>query len=171
MGFKCGLCSTVCNYINGKAVPTECTTPDPIVWIDHCVNNPNEGQRVSVQKALRMATRNGYATTFDNGFDRTGAPWGKYYNTIQSVVIGNNVTSVGTNAFYGCKALTKVTIGKGVKTIGAGAFRGCVNLTSVSIPATVAIIGENAFYGDRKLKTIRIYSKKLKLLYHSKFVV
>lgn len=30
MGYKCGLCSTVCNYINGKAYPTECTTPDPI---------------------------------------------------------------------------------------------------------------------------------------------
>ena len=30
MGYKCGLCSTVCNYIDGKAVPTECTTPDPI---------------------------------------------------------------------------------------------------------------------------------------------
>lgn len=30
MGHKCGLCSTVCNYIDGKAIPTECTTPDPI---------------------------------------------------------------------------------------------------------------------------------------------
>lgn len=30
MGHKCGLCSTVCNYINGKPIPTECTTPDPI---------------------------------------------------------------------------------------------------------------------------------------------
>ena len=30
MGFKCGLCSTVCNYIDGEAVPTEHTTPDPI---------------------------------------------------------------------------------------------------------------------------------------------
>ncbi len=29
-GYKAGLCSTVCNYIDGKAVPTECTTPDPI---------------------------------------------------------------------------------------------------------------------------------------------
>ncbi len=29
-GYKCGLCSTVCNYIDGKPVPTECTTPDPI---------------------------------------------------------------------------------------------------------------------------------------------
>ena len=30
MGIKAGLCSTVCNYIDGKAYPTECTTPDPI---------------------------------------------------------------------------------------------------------------------------------------------
>lgn len=29
-GFKCGLCSTVCNYIDGSAIPTEHTTPDPI---------------------------------------------------------------------------------------------------------------------------------------------
>lgn len=30
LGYKCGLCSTVCNYIDGVAVPTECTTPDPV---------------------------------------------------------------------------------------------------------------------------------------------
>lgn len=30
MGYKCGLCSTVCNYIDGEAIPTEHTTPDPI---------------------------------------------------------------------------------------------------------------------------------------------
>ena len=30
MGIKAGLCSTVCNYIDGEPVPTECTTPDPI---------------------------------------------------------------------------------------------------------------------------------------------
>lgn len=30
MGHKTGLCSTVCNYIDGKPISTECTTPDPI---------------------------------------------------------------------------------------------------------------------------------------------
>ena len=30
MGYKCGLCSTVCNYIDGQPIPTECTTPDAI---------------------------------------------------------------------------------------------------------------------------------------------
>lgn len=29
-GYKCGLLSTVCNYIDGEASPTEHTTPDPI---------------------------------------------------------------------------------------------------------------------------------------------
>lgn len=30
LGYKCGLCSTVCNYVGEKPYPTECTTPDPI---------------------------------------------------------------------------------------------------------------------------------------------
>ncbi len=28
LGYKCGLCSTVCNYIDGEALPTDHTTPD-----------------------------------------------------------------------------------------------------------------------------------------------
>ena len=30
IGYKAGLCSTVCNYINDTPIPTEVTTPDPI---------------------------------------------------------------------------------------------------------------------------------------------
>ena len=30
MGYKCGLCSTVCNYIEDRPYPTSQTTPDPI---------------------------------------------------------------------------------------------------------------------------------------------
>ena len=29
-GYKVGLCSTVCNYIDGRPIPTEVTTPDPV---------------------------------------------------------------------------------------------------------------------------------------------
>ena len=29
-GHKCGLCSTVCNYIDGRAIPADHTTPDPV---------------------------------------------------------------------------------------------------------------------------------------------
>ena len=42
-----------------------CTAPDPIVWMDKAVNNPNAAEAVSVRDALRMCTWNGYYTTFD----------------------------------------------------------------------------------------------------------
>ena len=43
-----------------------CTDPDPIVWLDRCVNHSNPAERVSMQTALRMATRNGCYATFDD---------------------------------------------------------------------------------------------------------
>ncbi|MBR0109432.1 MAG: amidohydrolase family protein [Bacteroidales bacterium] len=49
----------------GLGSDAPCTSPDPIVWIDKCVNNPNEKERVSIQQALRMATYNGYFISFD----------------------------------------------------------------------------------------------------------
>ncbi len=42
-----------------------CTTPDPIVWMDKAVNNPNPNEAVSVKDALRMCTYNGCYTSFD----------------------------------------------------------------------------------------------------------
>ena len=42
-----------------------CTSPDPIVWIDKAVNNPNAEEAVTIQDALRMCTYNGCYTTFD----------------------------------------------------------------------------------------------------------
>lgn len=56
-------------YENGIVVSfgsdAPCTAPDPIVWMDRAVNNPNKKEAVSVQNALRMCTYNGYYTTFD----------------------------------------------------------------------------------------------------------
>lgn len=80
------------------------------------------------------------------GLVSTGAaPWTKYTSLITEVVIGKNVTTVGTYAFYGCSNLTKVKIGGKVERIGAAAFQQCGKLTSISIPAKVKKVGENAF--------------------------
>lgn len=49
----------------GLGSDAPCTSPNPIVWIDRCVNNPNKDQRVSIRQALRMATWNGYYIAFD----------------------------------------------------------------------------------------------------------
>ena len=57
-------------------------------------------------------------------------PWYSYNSSIQYVVIGNNVTSIGSYAFGGCSGLTSVTIPNSVTSIGDWAFSGCSSLTS-----------------------------------------
>ncbi|MDE6337032.1 MAG: leucine-rich repeat protein, partial [Muribaculaceae bacterium] len=53
---------------------------------------------------------------------------------LKTVVLPENVTTIGEGAFQGCKNLESVTI-PGVSAIGEGAFYGCDNLTSVLLPA------------------------------------
>ena len=74
------------------------------------------------------------------------APWYSYRTSVQYVVIGNGVTSIGSNAFYNCDSLTSVTIPNSVTSIGSRAFSGCRSLTSVTIPNSVTSIGSSAFY-------------------------
>ena len=57
--------------------------------------------------------------------------------SISSVVIGDNVTTIGKRAFYDCHVLKSVTIGKGVTTIGELAFYECSTLPSITIPGNV----------------------------------
>ena len=66
---------------------------------------------------------------------------------LTSVTIGNNVTSIGQEAFKGCSGLTSVNIGDNVTSIGQSAFYGCSELTSVNIPNSVKYIEEATFSG------------------------
>ena len=77
--------------------------------------------------------------------ERTSAPWGKFFKTIQAVVLEDGVTSIGWSAFSGCTALKSVTIPDSVTSIGSNAFYNCTALTSVTIPDSVTSIGGNAF--------------------------
>jgi len=65
--------------------------------------------------------------------------------TITSVTIGTNVTSIGNSAFEYCDGLTNVTIGNAVANIGNYAFESCVRLKRVTIPNSVTNIGNGAF--------------------------
>ena len=63
----------------------------------------------------------------------------------KNTVIPNTVTSIGNNAFYGCRGLTSITIPDGVTSIGDYAFENCTGLTSITIPASITTIGDFAF--------------------------
>ena len=75
---------------------------------------------------------------------------------LTNATIGNNVTSIGINAFQGCSRLTSMTIPDSVTSIGESAFSGCGGLNRVTIGNGVASIGSNAFNGSSNLLTIYI---------------
>jgi hypothetical protein len=60
--------------------------------------------------------------------------------------IPSSVTSIGEQAFGGCKGLTSVTIPSSVTSIGSWAFYGCKGLKSVTLPKGVKI-GTDSFKG------------------------
>ena len=75
---------------------------------------------------------------------------------LTSIEIPNSVTSIGNEAFYGCRGLTSMTIGNSVTSIGDDAFFRCSGLTSVPIPNSVTSIGYGAFKGCSGLTSVTI---------------
>ena len=55
------------------------------------------------------------------------------------------MTSIGREAFYGCRELSGITIPDGVTNIGISAFYACYALADVKIPDSVTNISDSAF--------------------------
>ncbi|MDR1667645.1 MAG: leucine-rich repeat domain-containing protein [Bacteroidales bacterium] len=79
------------------------------------------------------------------------APWHSYLSFIKKIVIGNDIESIGANAFPRCSNLTSLTLSNRVTRIEEGAFEGCDRLTSFTLPDRITSIGESAFEGCRSL--------------------
>ena len=73
----------------------------------------------------------------------------------KNTVIPNSVTSIATQAFENCSALTSITIPNSVTSIGWGAFHNC-GLTSVTIPNSVTSIDSRAFDGCSGLTSVTV---------------
>jgi hypothetical protein len=78
---------------------------------------------------------------------------------LNTIVIPNSVTSIGTNAFSFCRGLTKVSIPNSVKTIGNWAFYRCTGLTTVTIGNSVTTIEDGAFNGCTQMESVTIGEK------------
>ena len=78
-------------------------------------------------------------------------PWMDYRNSIQTIVIGDQITQIGRNAFP-WTACSTIKFGKNVRSIGERAFNGCRNLNGdLTLPDSVQTIGAGAFQGCEKL--------------------
>ena len=90
-----------------------------------------------------------YASTNDQ-------PWKAFQGGIKTVIIGDNVTTIGERAFAACNALQNVTLGSCVQTIEVSAFGTCQALQSISFPASVTTIGEYAFAFCKALQQVTV---------------
>ncbi len=75
---------------------------------------------------------------------------------ITSVIIPNSLISTGNYAFSGCVNLISVQIGNSVMTIETGTFKGCTGLTNITIPNSVTSIKGDAFSGCTSLSSVTI---------------
>ena len=80
---------------------------------------------------------------------------------LNNITIGENVKSIGANAFSGCSStkFDRISIPASVTTIGASAFEGCKNLSTVTIydgDKSCTTIGTKAFYGCENLTSITV---------------
>ncbi|MBR3613152.1 MAG: leucine-rich repeat protein [Bacteroidaceae bacterium] len=117
------------------------TCGDNIIWV---LNN-----------GVLTISGTGAMTDYYTYGDNT-APWNEYCEDITAVIIENDVTSIGDDAFFNCDGLTSVTIPNSVTSIGSSAFYDCSGLTSVTIPNSVTSIGSSAFYNCTGITSVTI---------------
>ncbi|MCQ2070859.1 MAG: leucine-rich repeat domain-containing protein, partial [archaeon] len=98
----------------------------------------------------------------------TDAPWGgQYASSVVTVVIGDGISSIGTNAFYGCTSIASfegsyegiADEGHVLLTKDLGTVVTCVyapSVTEVTVPSTVTAIEMEAFVGHTNLVIVTI---------------
>ena len=74
--------------------------------------------------------------------------WDQYAAEAKSVVIGDEVTSVGAGAFLWFSELQEVELGESVAFIGDAAFSNCSCLRTVNFPEKLKYAGAGAFNND-----------------------
>ena len=73
-----------------------------------------------------------------------------------SISLPEGVTTIGDSAFYQCRSLTSISLPEGVTSIGNSTFNQCSSLTSISLPEGVTSIGSLAFNNCYSLTNINI---------------
>lgn len=89
-------------------------------------------------------------------YPSNNSPFKNHKEGIESIILGENVTEISNEEFYGLKKIASVALPKNLKKIGSMAFYGCEGLTELTIPGGVIEIGQQAFDLCKNLKTLRI---------------
>lgn len=79
-------------------------------------------------------------------------PWYSKRQSVEKIVIGEGITSVANDAFYGCSNLKEIVLPSTLKAVYSYAFCSSNGAYTVTIPPTVEIIEMMAFYGAETIK-------------------
>ena len=82
--------------------------------------------------------------------------WNSNIRNIKKVIIENNVTNIGSYAFYDAQNLTSITIPDSVTNIGEFSFYGCNSLTSIQLPKSITSISDLTFAFCLNLEKVAI---------------
>lgn len=82
---------------------------------------------------------------------------------LETLVLGDSVTSIPDNMFRFCSNLSSITFGNGLKRIGINAFSYCSSLSEITIPGNVEIIDEYAFCNCENLLKVIIKDGTIKI--------
>lgn len=86
-------------------------------------------------------------------------PWKNHKGSITAVDIGDEVTTIGTYAFYGFTALENIVIPAGVTSIGDHAFESSDSLLSVTIlSGNLTYIGPDSFAECEGISYVNLYA-------------
>lgn len=77
-----------------------------------------------------------------------------YCSSLQEIEIPSSVKIIDQLAFSSCNNLTEVTLNNGLETIGSYAFSYCSSLSSITLPSSLTLIENKAFYLCESLKTV-----------------
>lgn len=93
----------------------------------------------------------------DNGFIFIGNKLNRYIGNETIVTIPSYITTISSWAFAGCVSIEKVIIGQSVESIGTAAFYGCTNLQEVALLSSeIKKIPRKLFFACSQLKEIKL---------------
>ena len=94
------------------------------------------------------------SVTVSNNVTTIGHSFCKGRKKLTNVKFPNGVTVIPSFCFEGCKALPSFNIPSGVTSIDTQAFNNCSGLTSIDIPPSITNIGDYAFHECRSLTSV-----------------
>lgn len=108
-----------------------------------------------------------------NGYKVTDAMDGAFafigYTELESIVLPQTLTRIGSSLFKESKYVKSVWLPEGIKEIPLWTFQGCKELANVYIPSSVEVIWHNSFEGTALKSFIVPYDSDLSMVYSRSF--